>query len=145
MENCFHATESCPHAWALRHACREHYTVPDEEHLINSRPDWLLLLLDRYLVEIRANFLMLIWRCWSVRNSVLQAGEQFSITGSVLFLKLYAVTVINPTTAGSWRRSWKAEDVQRLQGFADSSNNQLQPEMASTDSFLKLERLQWVL
>jgi hypothetical protein len=32
---------------------------------------------------------MLLWRCWTVRNGVIQAGECISIAGSMNFLKRY--------------------------------------------------------
>ncbi|RCV42220.1 hypothetical protein SETIT_9G199100v2 [Setaria italica] len=66
-----------------------HVVLPTERDLRNVGPDWLLMILDRYDVEVCSNFLMLIWTCWNVRNNVLQAGEGISIAGSVLFLTRY--------------------------------------------------------
>lgn len=88
-EDIFHAVIRCPHARTLRLAMRAHWELPVEKELINSGPDWLLLILDRYGVQTGANFLMLIWRCWNVRNNVLMAGECISIEGSVIFLSRY--------------------------------------------------------
>jgi hypothetical protein len=56
---------------------------------------YTLLLLTRYDQNIVANFLMLIWRCWSVRNAVLQAGEKIFIEGSVIFLTRYIEALLH--------------------------------------------------
>lgn len=88
-EDVLHAVINFPHAKALRFGMRDLWELPGEEDLIHLGPDWLLLLLDRYEGQICANFLMLIWRCWNVRNSVLMAGESISIGGSVIFLSRY--------------------------------------------------------
>jgi ribonuclease HI len=88
-EDCFHAIITCPHARALREELRKHLVLPDEIHLRNVGPEWLLAIMSRYDDFAAENFLMLIWRCWMVRNGVLQAGEGISISGSVLFLTRY--------------------------------------------------------
>lgn len=128
-EDVFHAIISCPHAQALRQAMRDQWALPKEEELVWTGPDWLLLLLDRYDGQTRMNFLMLLWRCWSVRNSVLQAGECISIKGSVCFLSRYLFSlqqvrppppgdnrgkqpmgapVAHPTTAAKTSKKWSA-------------------------------------
>uniref|UniRef100_K3ZFI0 RNase H type-1 domain-containing protein n=1 Tax=Setaria italica TaxID=4555 RepID=K3ZFI0_SETIT len=71
MEDCFHAVISCPHARALRQELRKHVALPREEDITYTGPEWLLLLLA------------------CARNAVLQAGEQISIAGSVVFLTKY--------------------------------------------------------
>lgn len=68
---------------------RDHWDLPVEEEIRQSGPEWLLLLLDRYDHLVCTNFLMLIWRCWMVRNGVLKAGDNISIEGSVMFLSRY--------------------------------------------------------
>lgn len=88
-EDVFHAVIICPHARALREAMRDQWLLPGEEDLLLSGPDWLLLLVDKIDDQVRDNFLMLIWRCWNVRNSVLMAGESISVEGSVIFLSRY--------------------------------------------------------
>lgn len=41
-------------------------------------------------MEVMGNlFIMLLWRAWSVRNSVLRAGKKISIDSSVVFLTRY--------------------------------------------------------
>ena len=64
----------CPHVVALRQAMRAHWVLPVEEDLIQTGPDWLLVLLNHYSPEVIDNFLMILWRAWSVRNSILWAG-----------------------------------------------------------------------
>ncbi|KAF8653465.1 hypothetical protein HU200_062210 [Digitaria exilis] len=73
---------------------REHWELPAEDDLVQAGLDWLLLLLDRYASNICDNFLMLIWRCWNVRNSVVMAGERVSVDGSVAFLSRYMVSLL---------------------------------------------------
>jgi hypothetical protein len=71
----------------------KHLALPSEAHLENVGPEWLLTILNRYDAHVGANFLMLIWRCWMVRNGVLQAGKEISIAGSVLFLTKYVAAL----------------------------------------------------
>ena len=40
-------------------------------------------------MEVMGNLFMLLWRAWSVRNSVLRAGKKISIDSSVVFLTCY--------------------------------------------------------
>ncbi|GJN40248.1 hypothetical protein PR202_gb29435 [Eleusine coracana subsp. coracana] len=89
VEDGFHAVLRCPHAAALRQAMHGEWALSAEEDLINTGLDWLLMLVDRYSGEIMANLLMILWRFWSVRNGVLQAGDTISIAGSAEFLKRY--------------------------------------------------------
>jgi ribonuclease HI len=88
-ENCFHACIQCPHAVALRHAMRDHWVLPPEKDLMYTGPDWLLVLMSKFSAEVNANLLMLLWRIWSERNSVLRAGKKISVEGSVVFLTRY--------------------------------------------------------
>jgi hypothetical protein len=64
----------------------EHWALPAEEDLVFTGPDWLLVLMSRFKAEVNANLLMLLWRVWSVCNSVLRAGQKISIEGSIVFL-----------------------------------------------------------
>ncbi|KAF8661039.1 hypothetical protein HU200_057134 [Digitaria exilis] len=73
---------------------RGQWELPEEDDLIYTGPDWLLLILDRYGEQTRVNFLMLIWHCWSVRNGVLMAGERISIEGSLIFLSRYITSLL---------------------------------------------------
>ena len=88
-EGCFHAVINCPHALALRQLMKSYWCLSAECDITMTGPDWLLLIIDKYPTEILANFLMLIWRAWTVRNEVLQAGRRISIEGSTTFLKCY--------------------------------------------------------
>lgn len=92
-EDVFHAVVACPHAKGLRDAMRAHWSLPREEEIINTGPDWLILILERYDDQTRANFLMVLWRCWNMRNGVLKAGENISIKGSVAFLSRYLLSL----------------------------------------------------
>jgi hypothetical protein len=88
-EDCFHALIVCPHAKALRSGLRNHLKLPAEIHIQHTGPEWILSILDRYDEHTNTNFLMLIWRCWMVRNGVLKAGEGILIVGSIAFLTRY--------------------------------------------------------
>ena len=57
-------------------------------------PDWLLVLMSRFMAEVNANLLMLLWRVLSVRNSVLRAGQKVSVEGSIVFLTRYVDSLL---------------------------------------------------
>jgi hypothetical protein len=80
---------------ALRQARKEYWALPAEEDLVHSGPDWLLLILNQYSAEVIANFMMLIWRVWSVRNNTLKGGQKISIEGSVIFLTRYIDSLLH--------------------------------------------------
>ncbi|CAN6246400.1 unnamed protein product [Urochloa humidicola] len=86
-EDCFHVVIVCPQARALRDQLREKILPASGGTLIQSGPEWLLSIVERYDAATVVNFFMLIWRCWSVRNKLLQEGEEISI--GVLFLSRY--------------------------------------------------------
>ena len=44
------------------------------------------MLMSKFSAEVNANLLMLLWRIWSERNSVLRAGQKISVEGSGVFL-----------------------------------------------------------
>lgn len=88
-EDCFHACIKCPHAAALRLAMRDHWSLPKDEEMRYTGPEWFLLIVDRCSAQVTANLLMLMWRAWSVRNDVLHGRERISIDGSVVFLTRY--------------------------------------------------------
>ncbi|TVU49286.1 hypothetical protein EJB05_00593, partial [Eragrostis curvula] len=88
-EDVFHALICCPHAVALRHALSEVWELPEQADLLDTGPEWLLGLLIKYPADVMANFVMMLWRVWNVRNGALKAGEKISIEGSVIFLTRY--------------------------------------------------------
>jgi hypothetical protein len=85
-EDAFHAVINCPHARALRSALREYWVLPAEERLRNDGPEWFLVLLDSCTEEEMADLAMILWRSWTVRNRVTQAGGAISIDESVNYL-----------------------------------------------------------
>lgn len=56
--------------------------------------EWLFSIIDRYNTQTILNFLMLIWRCWTIRNNLI-AGEPISVSGSVAFLERYLESLFN--------------------------------------------------
>lgn len=103
VEDAFHAMIGCQHARALRCAIRDHCVLLEEEVLVNSGPDWFLLLVDRCDEQSVSNFLLLIWQCWSFRNCVLKEGKAISIDGSVGFLTRYMTSCYKSDNMGNLR------------------------------------------
>lgn len=87
FKDCLHATVECNHAAALAEAMGQWWQLPDVGDLRSLGEEWLFILMDKYDNSVMANFLMVMWRAWHVRNSVTQAGGQISIEGSAVFLK----------------------------------------------------------
>jgi ribonuclease HI len=86
-EDSYHATIMCPHAKALRKAMRRWWKFPKDDELLNTGPEWFLVLLSNKDEKEMANLAMIMWRAWTVRNKVTRAGESLSINDSVEYLK----------------------------------------------------------
>lgn len=69
-ETSFHAVVSCPQAYGLRLAMREHWLLPDEKQFANSGPDWLLLLLDNCSPVQQDLVKLVLWRAWTTHNNI---------------------------------------------------------------------------
>lgn len=72
----------------------EQWPLPSKVDIVYTGPDWLLLLLEKYDDLTHVTLLLVLWRCWSVRNGVLMAGEKISIAGSVSFLTGYISSLL---------------------------------------------------
>jgi hypothetical protein len=59
-EDVYHALVLCPHAVALRSAMRNRWSLPSEQDLPWSGPEWLLQLMHRYPMEVLANLFLLL-------------------------------------------------------------------------------------
>lgn len=86
-EDGFHAVISCTRAKALRKEMREYWRLPADEELTNYGPDWLLLILEKLGTEERAQFVLVLWRSWFLRNDSLFGSGKASVRASVIFLQ----------------------------------------------------------
>lgn len=68
VEDEFHAVVECTKIRALRHATREVWDLPAEICFRNTSTDWLQLLLSAEPKDMQARILMLLWRCWHLRD-----------------------------------------------------------------------------
>jgi hypothetical protein len=88
-EDAYHAVIRCPHAAALRLAMRDHCSLPPEQDLIWSGPEWLLQIVLNYPMEVLASFFLLIWHIWNIRNKIKHEEASVCIGSSVIFLNRY--------------------------------------------------------
>lgn len=70
------------------------------------------MMLDHFPTKVMANFLMLIWRAWHVRNSITQEGKWIPITAFIIFLTCY----MNSLEASVGKRARGSADVQGSEG-----------------------------
>ena len=88
-EDAHHAVLMCPHARMLRSAMREFWELPDEQELIHAGFEWLLRVVDNNDPEIMGKLMLILWRCWFVRNELTHSARKLSIEASVGFLLNY--------------------------------------------------------
>jgi hypothetical protein len=88
-ESSYHATVACTKSKALRQEMRKIWDIPNENSFKFTGPDWLLILLDGINNEKRGLVLMLLWRCWHLRNDAVHEKGECSIKGSAIFLNRY--------------------------------------------------------
>jgi ribonuclease HI len=88
-ETSFHATVACTKSRALREEMRKGWDLPAESLFKHSGPDWLLIMLDGISNERRGLVLMMLRRCWHMRNDVVHEKGECSVSGSVNFLNRY--------------------------------------------------------
>jgi hypothetical protein len=88
-ESSFHATVACTKSKALRQEMRKCWDIPAESFFKWSGPDWLLVMLAGISNERRGLVLMMLWRCWHLRNDAVHEKGECSIKGSSIFLNCY--------------------------------------------------------
>lgn len=59
---------ACTNSRALRFSLRKEWSLPAEERFRYTGDDWLQVLLDTESEEMRAKILLLLWRCWHLRE-----------------------------------------------------------------------------
>lgn len=92
-----HAVIACYKSRALRHALREDWGLPPEKVFRYTGRDWLQVLLDGVTPDMRAKILLLLWRCWHLRDDCVHGDGKETIRGSVFFLQRYEDEWKNPT------------------------------------------------
>jgi hypothetical protein len=74
-ENCLHALVQCPHAVVLHNAMHNKWGTPRPREFCGLGPDWIMYLLNHKNEKDMLKIAFVLWRVWSVRNSVTQTGE----------------------------------------------------------------------
>ncbi|WVZ62096.1 hypothetical protein U9M48_011881 [Paspalum notatum var. saurae] len=88
-ESSMHAMIRCPHARALRDASREDWKLPEENLLLQLKPEVLIMFLYSIDVDEAASLLLLLWRAWQVRNDITHDTKFSSVASSVIFIRKY--------------------------------------------------------
>ena len=68
---------------------REHWSLPDENLLVQSGPEWLLHVVSISEPESAARLILTMWRAWFVRDRWTHEGKWLNIQASVNFLLNY--------------------------------------------------------
>ncbi|PNT64330.1 hypothetical protein BRADI_4g27666v3 [Brachypodium distachyon] len=89
-EDGFHAAMSCTKAKALRESVRSNWLLRSDSEMCNSGPDWVLMLLSKVAAVCRTHLLFLWWGAWHLRNDIIFAKGDASVTASAQFLFNYA-------------------------------------------------------
>lgn len=84
-----HAIVACTKSRALRQAMREVWLLPPEKSFRFTGCDWLQVLLSTETEDMRAKVLLLLWRCWHLRDDCIHGRGRETIKESVLFLSRY--------------------------------------------------------
>lgn len=101
-ENEHHAVIMCTKSRALRDAMREIWNLPDESKFWYTGENWLQVLLDTECEEMRTKILLLIWRCWHLREDCIRNNGRESIGGSMQFLKQYEEDLRKAADSAEW-------------------------------------------
>jgi len=68
---------------------REYWELPEERALGHSDFEWFLLLVDNNEPEIMGKLLLILWRCWFIRNELTHSDRKLFVETSVGFLLHY--------------------------------------------------------
>lgn len=89
MEDEFHVVIACSKSRALRHVIREEWGLPHEKEFRFTCRDWLQVLLDSVPQVMRDRILLLLWRCWHLRDDCVHGDGKETISNSIQFLQRY--------------------------------------------------------
>ncbi|VAH11601.1 unnamed protein product [Triticum turgidum subsp. durum] len=85
-ETAHHALIRCPHARNLWNEMKNVWNLPPDDALRNSKPDWLLMLLQELNDTQRMLVIMVFWRLWHVHNELTHYKPMIPIEASKQFL-----------------------------------------------------------
>jgi len=88
-ESEFHAVMRCPHATLLRNTMRERWSLPEEQYLKPTGPDWLLNVIGMSPPDTASQLILILWRAWFVRNKWTHEGKWIRTMASAEFLSSY--------------------------------------------------------
>lgn len=88
-ENEYHAVVTCTKSRGLRSTMREVWYLPPEKKFRYTGDNWLQVLLDSENEDTRAKILLLLWRCWHLREDCIRNDGRQTISSSVQFLEQY--------------------------------------------------------
>jgi hypothetical protein len=94
-ESIHHALMGCSHAWALWSAMLKHWELPPPKHIVDSGPEWLLLLIVGVSKHIGSLISLLCWRIWFVINEFIHNGRSIPISSTIGFLCNYLDELLN--------------------------------------------------
>lgn len=132
-EDEYHAMIACTKSRALRFAMRENWSLPPEENFWFTGEDWLQVLLDTETEDMRAKILLLLWRCWFLREDCIRGAGKESILGSAQFLIKYEEELRSCGVISESRHGKNADDLTEKQSHAgDVLNMQWSPPVPGT-------------
>ncbi|SPT18358.1 unnamed protein product [Triticum aestivum] len=65
---------------------REEWDIPSEKHFRNTGEDWLQILLSSVPKDVRAKILLLLWRCWHLRDNCIHEDGKEPVLVSAAYL-----------------------------------------------------------
>ena len=103
-EDTFHVFCRCPRAVHLWRTMAEVWSIPDIESVRNTGPEWLLNLIAESNEGDRLRLIMLLWRCWHVRNEITHDKPAPPVEVSRRFLQSYVTSLlgIQEYPQGDW-------------------------------------------
>ncbi|XP_073355646.1 uncharacterized protein [Aegilops tauschii subsp. strangulata] len=119
----FHAVIACTKSRALRSEIRAVWDIPEEIQFRDSGKDWLQNLLAQCNSEMRTKVLLLLWRCWYLRNNCVFNDGKETIAHSVAFLEQYAAETGEATLCLQTSDSGKMALGKSSSGSKDSSHH----------------------
>lgn len=121
-EDTFHVFCRCPRAVDLWQAMAQVWRIPDVKSIRNTRPEWFLNLIAECDEGDRLRVLMLMWRCWHVRNEIQHDKAPPPMEVSRRFLQSYVNSLlgIQQYPAGDWD---KGKMVIQLEGAEQPISN----------------------
>ena len=83
----FHVAQRCTFVRALWHELKDVWNLPPESEISYTERDWVLVLLDKAIEDLRQKQMLFWWRVWHHRNDVIFAKGKAKISHSGQFLQ----------------------------------------------------------